>query len=185
MRDLKALAINLLLYKIGWFGGVLAAARNMPWAGGALIAVLIGVHLWLVGDRQRELRIILTCGLLGAVIDSAQMQAGVLTFEGGFLFPWLCPPWIILMWMQMGTTLRYCLRFLQGRPLVAALMGGVAGPLSFHAGERMGAVTLHPNPQLAIASLAISWTVAMPLMMWLARPHSSAAITFTGAAVPE
>lgn len=185
MQDLKALAINLLLYKIGWFGGVLLAARGQPWAGSLLIAVLIGVHLWLVGDRRRELRIILACGVLGAAVDSAQMVGGVLTFDGGLLFPWLCPPWIILMWMQLGTTLRYCLRFLQGRPVWAAVMGAVAGPLSFYAGERMGAVVIHTDSVFAVTSLAVVWTLAMPAMMWLARPLPAPPPVLRAAGAPE
>ena len=103
------------------------------------------------------------------------MQLGILTFDGGHLVAWLCPPWIILMWAQLGTTLRYCVRFLQGRYLLAAAMGAVAGPLSFYGGAGMGAVTLHPDARWSVASLALAWVVAMPLMMWLAGPRQAEA----------
>jgi len=170
LQDLKALAINLLLYKIGWFGAVILAAGGHPGQAALLLAGLIVIHLGLVPDWRPELRLVVLCGLVGAVADSAQMAAGVLTFEAGTTWGWLCPPWIILMWMQLGTTLRYCLRFLRGRWLLAAAMGAVAGPFSFHAGQEMGAAVLHPDRVVAIGSLAAVWLVAMPLMMWLAGP---------------
>lgn len=175
LRDLKALAINLLLYKIGWFGAVLLAAAGRPRLAAILLAGLIAIHLRLVPEWRPELRLVVLCGLVGAVADSAQMAAGVLTFDAGSTWGWLCPPWIILMWMQLGTTLRYCLRFLQGRWLLAAAMGAVAGPFSFYAGQEMGAAVLHPDQVVAIGSLGVVWLLAMPLMMWLAGPAAPVA----------
>lgn len=175
MRDLKALAINLILYKIGWFGAVTLAAAGRPWAGVPLLLTLIGIHLRLVPDWRIEARLIAACAALGAVVDSLQIQAGVLAFEGGHVVAGLAPAWIILMWAQLGTTLRYCVRFLQGRYLLAALLGAVAGPLSFYGGASMGAVTLHPDPRVAVTSLAVAWVIAMPFMMWLAGPRQQPA----------
>jgi len=184
VRDLKALAINLILYKIGWFGAVTLAAGGRPWAGVPLLLALIGVHLRLVPDWRAEVRLVAACGLLGAVVDTVQMRLGILTFEGGHLVAWLCPPWIILMWAQLGTTLRYCVRFLQGRYWLAAAMGAVAGPLSFLGGAKMGAVTLHPDARWSIASLALSWVAAMPFMMWLAGPRQVEAASFSPGVAP-
>jgi len=182
LRDLKALAINLILYKIGWFGAVTLAAAGRPWGGVPLLLALIGIHLRLVPEWRSEARLVVSCALLGLAVDSMQMWAGILTFDGGHLVGWLCPPWIVLMWAQLGTTLRYCVRFLQGRYLLAAVMGAVAGPLSFHAGAGMGAVALHPDGWMATASLAVSWLVAMPLMMWMAGPRRADSLLNPGVA---
>ncbi len=165
---MKALALNLVLYKVGWFAGVTTAAAGYPVLGMMVIGALIMTHGWLSTSWRGELRLVLACGALGLLVDSLQTTAGVLNFPASQSAGWLAPAWIVMMWMQMGTTLRYCLRFLQGRYLLAAVLGAVGGPLSFAAGERMGAVMLHPNPWVAMGSLAATWVLAMPFMTWLA-----------------
>ena len=162
------LALNLVLYKIGWFSGVATAAAGYPAVGMTVIGGLIAAHCWLSASWRGELRLALACGALGLVVDSLQTAAGVLTFPASQSSGWLAPAWIVMMWMQMGTTLRYCLRFLQGRYLLAAVLGAVGGPLSFAAGAQMGAVILHPNLWVATGSLAVAWVLAMPFMTWLA-----------------
>lgn len=167
------LALNLLLYKIGWTTGVLSASAGHPGVGMAIILALITAHCLLVPEWRGELVLILQCGALGLVVDSVQTATGILTFPPEQSPGWIAPAWIVAMWMQMGTTLRFCLRFLQGRYLMAAALGAVGGPFSFFAGERMGAVVLHSNPIIAAASLGLVWVVVMPLMTWMAsRPAS-------------
>lgn len=168
MANLKALALNLVLYKIGWVAGVTTAAAGYPVVGMAVIGTLMAIHCWLSTSWRGEIRLALECGALGLVVDSLQTATGVLSFPAAQSAGWLAPAWIVMMWMQMGTTLRYCLRFLQGRYALAAALGAVGGPLSFTAGEQMGAVTLHPDPLVAVGSLATVWVVAMPFMTWLA-----------------
>ncbi|MFN2315836.1 MAG: DUF2878 domain-containing protein [Gemmatimonadales bacterium] len=168
---MKSLALNLVLYKIGWVSGVTTAAAGYPAVGMTVIGGLIVVHCWLATAWRGELRLVVACGALGFLVDSFQTGAGVLNFPSSQSAGWLAPAWIVMMWMQMGTTLRYCLRFLQGRYRLAAVLGALGGPLSFAAGERMGAVILHPNPWVAMGSLAVTWGLAMPLMTWIASQN--------------
>ncbi len=172
MADLKSLALNLVLYKVGWVSGVVTAAAGYPAVGMLVIGGLIAVHCWLATSWRGELRLVVACGALGLVVDSLQTAGGVLNFPASQSAGWLAPAWIVMMWMQMGTTLRYCLRFLQGRYLLAAALGAVGGPLSFATGERMGAVVLHQSPWVAMGSLAVTWALAMPFMTWMASGNS-------------
>ena len=71
------------------------------------------------------------------------------------------------MWMLFATTLNVSMQWLRARPLLAALMGFVAGPLSYVAGEKLGGMTF-VNETAALAALAIGWAVMMPLLMRLA-----------------
>jgi hypothetical protein len=68
-----------------------------------------------------------------------------------------------------GTTLRGSLSWLVGRYALAAVLGAVAGPLSYLDGAKLGAVTLHPSRAFSIAALAVGWAVVMPLLVWLAH----------------
>ena len=54
---------------------------------------------------------------------------------------------------------------MSGRYWLAALLGFAGGPLSFGAGERMGAIEF---PSLAAyLALACAWSLAMPALVWL------------------
>lgn len=59
------------------------------------------------------------------------------------------------------------LRWLQPRPLLAAVLGLVGGPLAWYAGARLGALEL-PDPSLALSVLGAGWAALMPLLLWLA-----------------
>ena len=58
------------------------------------------------------------------------------------------------MWAMFGTTLRGSLSWLAGRYGLAALLGAVAGTLSYLGGAKLGAVTMHPNRAFSVAALA-------------------------------
>jgi len=82
----------------------------------------------------------------------------------------MAPPWILGLWALFATTLNVSLNWLKGRWLVAALLGGIAGPLSYWAGARLGAVVL-VEPVPALVALSIGWAILMPLLMALARRY--------------
>jgi hypothetical protein len=94
---------------------------------------------------------------------------GVFALIGDPRFPYLCPVWLVALWAMFGTTLRGSLSALAGRYGLAAVLGAVAGPLSYLGGAKLGAVTLHPNRAVSIAALAVGWSVVMPLLVWLAH----------------
>lgn len=163
--------LNYLLYLAGWCALVFGAAAGPVWPATCVALVLLMVHLALVRARREEWRLVLLAGAVGLVVDSAQVAAGLLTFPSGVLLPWLCPPWIVVMWMQFATTFRFSFRWVLASPGVAALAGAVGGPLAYAAGERLGAVTLGEPRALALGALVAMWAVVLPL---LARASRSA-----------
>jgi hypothetical protein len=68
--------------------------------------------------------------------------------------------------MLFATTLNVSLRWLKGRWVLAALLGGSAGPLSFYAGHRLGGVAF-ADPVYSLTVLGLGWAVLMPLLLWL------------------
>ena len=87
--------------------------------------VLLCAHLALTTPRRSELTLVLVSGLAGLLVDSALVAVVLLEFPSGTVVRWLCPPWIIVMWMQFATTLRFCLRWIGRRRLFAAVFGAV------------------------------------------------------------
>jgi hypothetical protein len=72
------------------------------------------------------------------------------------------------MWALFATTLNVSLGWLQGRWVLTVVLGAMAGPLSYWAGVRMGAVQF-VEPAQAVAALAVGWGLATPLLLLLAR----------------
>jgi hypothetical protein len=169
------IALNLVAFQAAWFACVMTAARGEPWVGIAAVAAAVLLHL--AGSHKRRADLLL-CGaalLIGVVWDSALAQSGWVAYASpapGPLAGW-APPWILAMWVLFATTLREPLRWLHGRPALAAMFGGVGGPLSYAGAERLGACQL-VQPLPALAALAVGWAVITPLLVELARRLDSA-----------
>jgi hypothetical protein len=162
--------LNFVLFQAGWFACVLGGAHGMHVAAVAAAGAIIGVSLWrFSADRMSDVRLLVAVALIGFCVDSANLGFGVFELIGAPRFPHLCPLWLVALWALFGTTLRGSLSWLAGRYGLAALLGAVAGPLSYLGGAKLGAVTLHPNRAFSIAALATAWAVVMPLLVWLAH----------------
>lgn len=160
---------NVVLYQVGWFVSVLAAARHQPWLGAGVGIVLVAAHLFLVPDRRPEIRTLLAAMVVGTISESAQASLGFFTYTSGYLVPTLAPPWIVILWAQFATTFRHSVRWLMDRPGLSALLGAAGGPLACLAGERLGAVTFSPPAWHGLVWLAVMYGVAVPLLLAIAR----------------
>lgn len=169
-RTTTSLIVNVAAFQVGWFACVLGAARGWPWAGTALAAVIVAWHAARAARPEQELKLIGLALLIGALFDSTLALLGWLTFASGTLIQGTAPHWILAMWALFATTLNVSLNWLKGRFLIAALLGGIAGPLSYWAGERLGAVVL-VDPGLALGALGVGWAIMMPALTELARRY--------------
>lgn len=158
---------NFMAFQVGWFACVLGAANGMPWLGPVVAILVVGLHLAAVAQPAGEGRLILFAMLMGVLLDSALVSLGLLEYISGNWVPGFAPLWIVTMWALLATTLNVSMRWLRGRYALAVLMGSVAGPLSYLAGARLGAVLI-PDMRPALLALAVIWGVAMPVLMWLA-----------------
>lgn len=156
---------NFLLFYVGWFACVAGAGRGALWAGPAAAAVLLLAHLALAPDRTREGVLILIIGLFGFTVDTLQASAGIYSFSGTSVLPWLCPPWMTALWMLFATTLNGSMEWLARRYRLAALLGALFGPLSYLAGERLGAIALPSDRAVSLSGIAIVWALVMPALL--------------------
>jgi hypothetical protein len=176
---MRAGALNYLLYQTGWCALVLGAAGERPAAGAAIAVALMAVHLGLSDRRRPESILLAIVGVVGFVVETTHLGLGLYrpadwsrAGVGGPAWP---PLWLILLWPQFATTLRYCLRWLVRRPLVAAAAGAVGGPLAFAAGARLGAVEMGRPLGWSVAVLSLSWALVLPFVGWIARRVAPAA----------
>jgi hypothetical protein len=159
--------LNVALSYVGWFACVVGAARGEGWLGPVVVTVLLAVHLWLTPDRPGQMRLILAVGVFGFLVDSVQTAAGVYAFPHASVVPWLCPPWLVALWMLFATTLDGSMAWLGGRYGLAAALGAVIGPLSYGAGARLGAIVLPADPLASLMAMSAVWALALPALLWM------------------
>jgi hypothetical protein len=160
--------LNMALYQAGWFAVVLGAAHRRPWPGLAAALALFAIHVLAARARRDELLLGVVAGALGYCIDTFLQGVGVLAFDTGSVVPWLAPPWLIALWLQFATLLRFSLRWLDRRPALAGLLGLVGGPVAFLSGSRLGAVTFPAGAPIALAALGLVWAAVTPLLLAVA-----------------
>jgi hypothetical protein len=160
------LLINLTAFKLGWLSSVVGGAQQIPWLGPMVVFIAVAIHLARAERPSSEFMLIVSCGLIGAVFDSALVAAGWVTFPSGMVSEATAPYWIVTMWMLFGTTINLSMRWMRGRPLLAAAFGFIGGPLAYMAGHKIGGIEF-VDQTAALAMLAIGWAVIMPLLMHL------------------
>jgi len=164
--------VNFLAFQLGWFAACLGAAQGWPIFGPIYSCLWLSLHLRSLGNAWGlELRLLLLAALLGYFADSLLVVCGLLAFPEQAMLGAPSPVWMVVLWVNLAATLRHCLKWLRGMPpIIAAVLGAVAGPFSYFAGAKLGAVVL-TQPPLSLAAIAMEWALATPaligLTLWL------------------
>lgn len=144
---------NLLGFNIVW--ALLVIVRD-PWTQ-AVALLFIAVHFLVIAGNGEARRVALIM-LAGTIID------GLLTRQGWFIFdpavPWI-PAWLILLWACFACTLEHSLRWSLKKWPVAAALGAIAGPFSYFAGQRFGAVEFGQPLFITLGLLAAIWALIL------------------------
>jgi hypothetical protein len=162
--------VNFVAFQIGWFACVLGGANGWSWTGTAVGAAIVAGHVVTAPRPSAELKLAVLAVLIGALWDSSLAALGWISYASGTLFPGTAPNWILALWALFATTLNVSFRWLKGRWLLAAILGAVAGPLSYWAGVRLGALVF-AEPVQAVLALAIGWAILMPALLALTRRY--------------
>lgn len=165
---LLRLALGFALFQGAWFLCVIGAARGQAGPGIVAVAALLALFLAFSRARSIEFALIGLALAVGLVWDSLLARTGLVVYASpGPLAGW-APAWILALWALFAPMLREPLRWLHGRPVIAALVGGVGGALSYSAAARLGACRF-PDPVLALAVLGVGWGLIVPLMLAAAQ----------------
>ena len=157
--------INWVAFHVGWFACVLGAARGAPWLGAGLGVAIVALEVARSRDPRAAAALVVGCGALGLVCEQALIATGLVTYAAATPLAWAPPVWLVTLWLLFGTLPDIGLSALRGRPLAAAAVGVVAGPLSYYGGQSLGGIVLHPPLSVALIAIALMWAVALPLIM--------------------
>ncbi|BDX22256.1 membrane protein [Polynucleobacter sp. TUM22923] len=161
---------NFVIFQLGWFACIIGAAKQeVLWPALGTLAY-IAWHIWRSPQPILELRLIIKAVLFGVSADSLIAYFGFLRFEDAWPSANLSPLWMWALWALVASTINSSLSWLRGRPILGAILGGIAGPMSYEAGIRMGAGAWGIHGQIGgLVLLSLVWAVAIPLFFYWDR----------------
>lgn len=168
---------NLVGYQALWFALVIGAGRGQT--GWPLLAgvLFISIQLAFSPGVAAECRLLGMALLFGMVVDGVPSMLGWWRYatQAPSLPPGGAPAWILMLWLCFATTLNRSFSFVLFRPLLAAVLGAIGAPLAYLGAARGWQAVALPSPShLAVAWLAVTWAIALPVlahMAALARPQ--------------
>lgn len=158
----------------------------MPWLGPLLVVPILAWHLYHSNAWRKECMLIVTLTIAGSLFDQILLSSGWIQYPAGTWPSGLLPLWMLALWAAFSTTLNVSLRWMHGKPLLAALFGLIGGPLAYLAGQKLGAMELLAQTNMLLA-LGVGWGLMMPVMLALSniwdgyKPLNSQHLQSTGA----
>ena len=152
---------NLVGYQLVWFSIVISASRGQPLWGIIAALIFIALQFHFSASRQADIRALVAAFICGFLLDGMLAASGWLHYASPLLsLP--APVWILALWLAFAMTLNHSMAFLQGKPMLAGLLGGIGGPLAYLGAARgFDAVIFTPPAWHAIALLSIGWAIAL------------------------
>ncbi len=154
---------NFAAFQAGWFACVLGTANGESWIGPVVVAIAIAVHLVIARGRRGEAWLLASSIPIGLAVNTILQTSGSVVAPG----PATGPLWLLALWPLFATLFNESMSWMHGRYILGVLFGALGAPLSYWAGERAGALELHPRAVVWIPIVAATWGVAMYALLRL------------------
>lgn len=130
--------LNFIAFQILWFGCVVGGgARGELWIATLSLIPLI-LFVLLQPSRWLDCMLAFTATALGLSLEYLWIKLGILSF-GGSPLP---PIWMGFLWFGFALTINHSMRFFRDLPIIGPLTVGLFGPITYLAGEKLGAVEI-------------------------------------------
>lgn len=152
-----SLLLNIIGFQLCWAACVIGGTQ---WA--AVCVPLFFCWHW-TQRKPGELWLIALITLGGSLFDSLLLNLNLMAFpdhDGA-----LIPLWLMLLWSAFAATLRHSMAWLLQKPLLAALLGGIAAPWSYYAGSLFDVIEL-TAPVLVLIAVAWALLLAALSLYW-------------------
>ncbi|MDX1777216.1 MAG: DUF2878 domain-containing protein [Desulfobulbales bacterium] len=159
--------INFILFQVCWFACVVGAAYELGWLGPLLVTAAVPLQILLLTEhRKSEALFVVICGLAGFVLESL-LIAGNIYAPVNPVWGRFSPPWMTALWFNFAMLTSISLAWLKGKYLLAAVLGGIFGPLAYWGGEKLGAIILNSAFVQGYLPLALVWALALPCLIYI------------------
>lgn len=178
------LGAGFVLFQAAWFACVIGAARGQVTPGIVAVAAVVAIMVAWSTRPGADLRLVVLAIAIGLVWDSLLALTGVVEYASPGPLPGVAPLWILALWALLAPMLREPMRWMHGRPVLAALLGAAGGVLSYAAAQRLGACAF-PDPAFAVLVLGAGWALIVPMLLAAAQRLDRAAVPSRSPAAGE
>lgn len=161
--------VSVLAYQATWAACAYGAVHGLPQVGVLACFACIALGFLFARSRLGLLSLVLALGLFGLVAETIILSAGLTTFSSHSPYSTFAPTWIVGLWMAFATLIEPAFGWLRGRLLIAGALGATAGPVSYYAAVRLGALHINQPEWIGLFAIGFMWTVAMPLAVSLSK----------------
>ncbi len=153
-----------------WLAAAFGAASGASMPGILAAFVYLAAVLAVGHDSARTVLLALASAVLGFAVESGLVAAQIVRYEAPWPSAALAPAWIVALWLGFGATIP-AIAALFGRDRVVRLVlaGGLAGPVAYWAGQRLGALHVAEPPWTSFFVIAVVWAVVLPALAAVGR----------------
>lgn len=154
-----------VVWQLAWFAAVIPAGKGLPWVGLLATIPVVVIAGW--GRWPRALIVLAVSIAVGVATDAILGLSGAVAFPGGLLDGNLSPPWMWMLWVQMGLGLDLCLAWLRLRWWLPMVFGALGAPGAYIGGVHFGALTAPLGIFTMGLAVGLAYAVALPLLVRL------------------
>ncbi len=162
-------AANLILFKIVYGLSLAGVSIGFPWMGAV---GLLGFFIWHAktsSHAKADFILVAIAVMMGTIVDTINIHAGVLVYEEAWPSANLAPFWIMVLWANLALIMNGALRWLQGKYLLAAAIGAFIGPFGYTLGVKLGTANYASEKFDFVLVTGITWMIALPLLLCIAE----------------
>ena len=143
--------LNALFFQACWF---LSIFEHWLWASFFLILLIANTLLQDVSIKTYAK--LIAIAVFGILVDSVLRQFEIFRFslDATYFSATLVPNWLVILWFGFVLTLPSSLRWLFKSWYMPAFVFAIAGPASYFAGRRFGAIDFD---NLALVVISVFW----------------------------
>ena len=157
--------INAMLFNAVWIACVAGSAKQLLWPALLSCGILAAYQLHPKNRHPNDLKLVVISIILGIIVDSIWVKLGYMDFTDKRPFDTFSPAWIIVLWVGFALTVNHSLKWLVAHPLLPALTGAIAAPITYFAGIKIGAVVYTESVTIVSIGLAIAWGAALTILV--------------------
>lgn len=166
--------INIAAFNLIWLLLVGAAFNDWEMASFGVLAAWVAVHLRYSRYRRSDIRLIVVAALAGPAIDTLLLQLELVDYVGYAPLTGAAPLWVMALWINFALLPNHSLRFMRGRPWLAAATGALLAPLAYRGGAALGAAEFAQPQWHGLVALGLAWAIILPCLLALTAPANQA-----------
>jgi len=159
---------NIVGFQASWWLCVLGVKNGIIYLGPIIMMIFLFLHFYFFSFNYAEIKLVILFGIIGTIIDSSMAFSGILSYSGTYTSSTsIAPLWITAMWCGFSATVNHSLFWLRNRYAASTLLGAVAGPLSYLAGVKFGAIQFNTSSIIALITVALFYAITVPMIYWV------------------